>query len=182
MEPGSFHGCPDQRQWALTETREVPSEHQETLFTVKVTEHWNSLPREVVESLSLEILKSRLDIIPGNRRYWIILILESAKWSIAESMLGTVWFHIFINDLEERLSCTVIKFADDAKLGGNPPKGSTAIQSDRDSLEEYAYRNLMKLNKDKCNVPGLQMKEPLQWYRHCLVGEQLCWKGPGGVY
>ena len=32
-------------------------------FTVRVTEHWDRLPREVVESSSLEILKLRLDAI-----------------------------------------------------------------------------------------------------------------------
>ncbi len=30
-------------------------------FTVRVTEHWNRLPREVVESLSMEIVKTHLD-------------------------------------------------------------------------------------------------------------------------
>ena len=37
------------------------------LFTVEVTKHWQSLPREVVESSSLEILRSSLDMVLGNR-------------------------------------------------------------------------------------------------------------------
>ncbi|KFV99513.1 hypothetical protein N327_09483, partial [Fulmarus glacialis] len=35
-------------------------------FTVRVTEHRRRLPREVVDSPSLEILKSRLDMVLGN--------------------------------------------------------------------------------------------------------------------
>ncbi|KFV83731.1 hypothetical protein N308_01668, partial [Struthio camelus australis] len=39
---------------------------RKNFFTVRVTEHWNGLPREVVEFPSLEIFKTRLDVILGN--------------------------------------------------------------------------------------------------------------------
>ncbi|KFV82924.1 hypothetical protein N308_04409, partial [Struthio camelus australis] len=39
---------------------------RKNLFPVRVTEHWNRLPRGVVESPSLEIFKTRLDVILGN--------------------------------------------------------------------------------------------------------------------
>jgi len=34
---------------------------RKNIFTLRVTEHWNRLPREVVESASLEIFKTRGD-------------------------------------------------------------------------------------------------------------------------
>ncbi|KFV83992.1 hypothetical protein N308_10811, partial [Struthio camelus australis] len=39
---------------------------RKNFFAVRVSEHWNRLPRGVVESPSLEIFKTRLDVILGN--------------------------------------------------------------------------------------------------------------------
>ncbi|KFQ32468.1 hypothetical protein N332_06826, partial [Mesitornis unicolor] len=35
---------------------------RKSFFTVRMTEHWTRLPREVVESPSLETLKTHLDV------------------------------------------------------------------------------------------------------------------------
>jgi len=52
----------DKGQWAQTEAQEVLNVNmRKNFFPLRVMEHWNRLPREVVESPSLEIFKTRLD-------------------------------------------------------------------------------------------------------------------------
>ncbi|GAB0183545.1 hypothetical protein GRJ2_000819800 [Grus japonensis] len=48
------------------EHRQFHLHMRKNFFTLRVTEHWNRLPREAVESPSLEIFKTRLDVILCN--------------------------------------------------------------------------------------------------------------------
>ena len=76
------------------------------------------------------------------------------------SVLGSILLHIFVNDLEEELECTLAKVVNDTKLEGavNILEGKIAIQRDLGRLEKWADRNESK-------VLWLGWSNPLQQYK-----------------
>ncbi|GAB0179691.1 mitochondrial enolase superfamily member 1 [Grus japonensis] len=98
------------------------------------------------------------------------------------SILGPMLFNIFISDLDDGIRGTLMKFANDTKLSGEADtlEGGATPQKDLDRLEEWANKNLMKFNKDKCKVlhlgkhnPGVQHRLGSTWLERSSVERDL---------
>jgi len=79
-----------------------------------------------------------------------------------KSVLGLLYFNIFVNDMDSWTESTLSRFADDTKMCDvvDTLQGMDAIQRHLDMLKRLARANLMKFNKAKCKVPHMHGGNP----------------------
>ena len=89
-----------------------------------------------------------------DRRQRVISGEESA-WSAVSrgvpqgSIIGPLLFIVYINDLDEKMTSTVLTFADDTKISSN---SQHELQRDLDTAVEWAQTWQLQFNTNKCKV------------------------------
>ena len=89
------------------------------------------------------------------------------------SVLGTILFLMFIDDLDEGLTSRILKFADDSKIFRvvNGPEDRNALQEDLRRLSEWSEAWHVRFNVSKCKVMHLGPRNMV--WKYSMGGQHL---------
>ena len=99
-----------------------------------------------------------------NRRQRVLLNGSPSDWEAVVSgvpqgtIMGPIFFLLFVNDVPNTLNCNVMLFADDTQLYStiNEEQDCINLQADLDSLVNWSKDWLINFNKKKCVVLRLK--------------------------
>ena len=96
----------------------------------------------------------------NNRKQRVVINGKESNWTNVTSgvpqgsVLGPILFLVYINDIDEGLTCIISKFADDTKIANTVVSQEQAkeMQNNLDKLSDWAKTWQMNFNTDKCKV------------------------------
>lgn len=126
-----------------------------------------------LSSRLLELIKSYL----SNRKQYVVLHgFKSSKYVVATSgvpqgsVLGPLFFNVFINDVVSMLQVKCLLYADDMKLYATIRSASDCLrlQESLDCLSQWCNENQLSLNPLKCKVLTFSLSETTITHRYCI--------------
>ena len=87
----------------------------------------------------------RQRVVSGEESAWSAVLSGVPQGSI----LGPLLFIVYINDLDEKMTSTVLTFADDTNISSNSQQ---ELQRDLDTAVEWAQTWQLQFNTNKCKV------------------------------
>ena len=104
----------------------------------------------------------------SDRKQRVVINGKSSDWTSVNSgvpqgsVLGPVLFIIYINDIDENITCRISKFADDTKITNTvcSEQQRLCIQNDLNTLSRWSEDWQMSFNIDKCHVLHIGSHNP----------------------
>ena len=125
----------------------------------------------------------------SDRKQRVCINGEKSDWGTVTSgvpqgsVLGPLLFIIYLNDMDQNISSSLSKFADDTKLGRiiGGPQDSQVLQNDLNKLYEWTVKWQMEFNVDKCKVLNMGDNNVCSSYKlnNIDIGSSPCEKDLG---